>query len=427
MSLRNFVREIRAENVKDINPLDIIYLAMRDGSIILITDNDEDIIDYENFNPMENLDQIITNANYIKQKYNTYSKYIKASSLCPNENDINSRLNKYSNNSRDKRHIDTTYLSDKNNNKCKVMKININDNNYNNEIKNKINNYKRHNYSSEYFKIEPNINNRMKDEIIDKSSNINYPQRRKYVIQKDNIHNINKTENNNPFNKIDSRVFHRNQSFKYYFNSSCQKDNDEKAKLINQSRIKSPPVRQNFGSKFNIRNNNNLSNLSQTSYENNLINKSMPLEKTNAYNNYSKYNKNNNSKYNSNNRYINNSNNGNQERSLSSNNSNNYSNNNRNPLTPKRYYIDRKEMEIIGKITNYDGTKKLSEHGHPNTLFDPKCQYCEKLAKKNRLNLSNIKEESISDNHTFVAIFGESSKNKEINHNRLGNHYRKVF
>ena len=67
--------------------------------------------------------------------------------------------------------------------KNKKLEIDTNNNYDNNNLKSR---NKRHNYSSEYFKIEPNINNRMKDEIIDKSSNINYPQRRKYVIQKDN-------------------------------------------------------------------------------------------------------------------------------------------------------------------------------------------------------------------------------------------------
>ena len=47
MSRRRFVREIKSKEVKNINPSDIIYLAMKDGSIILITDDDEDLIEYD--------------------------------------------------------------------------------------------------------------------------------------------------------------------------------------------------------------------------------------------------------------------------------------------------------------------------------------------------------------------------------------------
>ena len=47
MPKRNFVREIKAENVKDINPYDIIYLALKDGSIVLVADKDEDAQDFE--------------------------------------------------------------------------------------------------------------------------------------------------------------------------------------------------------------------------------------------------------------------------------------------------------------------------------------------------------------------------------------------
>ena len=47
MPRQKFVREIKAQEVKNINPSDIIYLAMKDGSIILIADDDEDLIEYD--------------------------------------------------------------------------------------------------------------------------------------------------------------------------------------------------------------------------------------------------------------------------------------------------------------------------------------------------------------------------------------------
>ena len=45
MPTKNIVKEILPEQLKEVNPLDIIYLAMKDGSIILISDNDEEKYD----------------------------------------------------------------------------------------------------------------------------------------------------------------------------------------------------------------------------------------------------------------------------------------------------------------------------------------------------------------------------------------------
>ena len=67
-------------------------------------------------------------------------------------------------------------------------------------------------------------------------------------------------------------------------------------------------------------------------------------------------------------------------------------------------------MQIMGRIVNDDNLYRLIDHNHPNLLFEPKCPYCQNLARNNKLSLSNITEESIFDNHSFHAIFGHSSK-----------------
>ena len=80
-----------------------------------------------------------------------------------------------------------------------------------------------------------------------------------------------------------------------------------------------------------------------------------------------------------------------------------------NPQT-RTYTVKRKEMQIMGKIVNDNNLYRLIDHNHPNLLFEPKCPYCQNLARNNKLSLSNITEESIYDNHSFHAIFGSSSK-----------------
>lgn len=87
MPSRNFVREIKAENIKDINPSDIIYLALKDGSIVLISDNDEETIDYEDIKSIETSSRRISNKNFYNRKYNQINNQTKTSSSHLREND----------------------------------------------------------------------------------------------------------------------------------------------------------------------------------------------------------------------------------------------------------------------------------------------------------------------------------------------------
>ena len=163
-----------------------------------------------------------------------------------------------------------------------------------------------------------------------------------------------------------------------------------------------------------------ISNLSSNLCEN-IMNKTVQYERTDI--NKKRYTNTNNSNSNINTNYtqINSFNKGKQIRSQSSSNINN-----RYLQTPQKYYVNRKEMEIMGRIANYGSSYKLFDHGHPNTLFDPKCPHCEDLARRNKLSLSHIKEESIFDNHSFVAIFGDSERSKGRSVKKLDRHYYKV-
>ena len=92
MSRRKFVREIKAKEVKNINPSDIIYLAMKDGSLILIADDDDDEkIQYE--------DLKLNISNKRRHRYyNKNSSTNQDSSLYSFEKDDDLKVNTSTNN-----------------------------------------------------------------------------------------------------------------------------------------------------------------------------------------------------------------------------------------------------------------------------------------------------------------------------------------
>lgn len=70
MPSKSFVKEIKADKIKDLNPSDIIYLAMKDGSIILVADNNEELVDYsESDDILGNSFHGRINQNYFSGKY----------------------------------------------------------------------------------------------------------------------------------------------------------------------------------------------------------------------------------------------------------------------------------------------------------------------------------------------------------------------
>ena len=101
MSKRKFVREIKAKEVKNLNPSDIIYLAMKDGSIILIVDDDENTIEY---------DDIKLDISY-KRNQKNYKTIMSDSSLYTLENEKNYPTNASSNNIIDTKSNNSTLYS----------------------------------------------------------------------------------------------------------------------------------------------------------------------------------------------------------------------------------------------------------------------------------------------------------------------------
>ena len=95
MPKRNFVREIKAENIKDINPDDIIYLALKDGTILLVAEKDEDTQEYEDY--LESSSQKKANANFFNKIYKN-KKLINTNTISSYKNTIDSENNINNNN-----------------------------------------------------------------------------------------------------------------------------------------------------------------------------------------------------------------------------------------------------------------------------------------------------------------------------------------
>ena len=150
MSRRRFVREIKAKEVKKINPSDIIYLAMKDGSIILIADDDEETIDY---------DELKLDTKYKRgQRYykNTNSNLIHDSSLYTFENENNFKTNANTFNNIDNISNISTINSKRNqaNNKNRVLTKIENSRNKEKERNNKTINYRDLNYEIKNEKLD---------------------------------------------------------------------------------------------------------------------------------------------------------------------------------------------------------------------------------------------------------------------------------
>ena len=386
MSRRRFVREIKAKEVKNINPSDIIYLAMKDGSIILIADDDEETIDY---------DELKLDTKYKRgQRYykNTNSNLIHDSSLYTFENENNFKTNANTFNNIDNTSNISTINSKRNqaNNKNRVLTKIENSRNKEKERNNKTINYRDLNYEIKNEKLDRSF-----DDIKEgRKNNLGYHE----------IEYINKQDNSFVSNKYDSISYDRTKNNRNYvinnnYNNEKNRGNHNTIPYDNKARY-SP----------------NLINISNVSYESNnyhTLNRNHYMKKDKSDDYLIKKPK---KEYDyENNNY---SNKTNQIRSRSSININ---------KTPERnYFVKRKEIEIMGRIVNDANSYKNVDHNHPNTLFDPKCVYCQKLARDNKISISNIKVESIYDNYSFMATFGGSG-NKEgrrkIDFNSSGNYY----
>ena len=372
MSRRKFVREIKAKDVKNLNPSDIIYLAMKDGSIILVSDDNDVLIDY---------DDLKLDTSY-KRKHKYYNKKVTKSddnnSLKTFKSDKNYKTNTYSNTSIDNKKASSTAHTTLN-----IVKE-----------KPKVN--------TRMEKIKYKQNERMNKTI---NYNISTYQRKNDKLDK-SFDSSQLPHNNIGFHSIEYINNNMNKSFDSYkieptYNDRSKSNIPNNKFFIN---INDKRQRKDNINKFDYyqKYSNHLVNISDISFESNdntLSNRAYRLSKEQKYNNNYEINNNLSEKKS-------------QLRSKSS-----IATNLKNDCV-----VQRKEVEILGRIVNDKNSYRNIDHHHPNTLFDPKCHYCQNLARENKISVSNIKTESIYDNYAFLATFGESGKKK----GKGGNEYSRI-
>ena len=410
MPRRKFVTEMKAENIKDINPNDIIYLALKDGSIVLIVDNDEDTIEYDDIKS-EISSQKRSNINFYNNKLNINKRQKKTISSFSNTNDTENFnvKTKYSYNSKEKTKTSSSFYNERNKNKPIIIsnkRQKENNNNYSRynkdkDIMNQSYNSGRKEYNLEFNRTSPNFNYHSKKERLEKSFDNSNSKRSNHYI-----HKIECICNNSQKPKSTKSHYIENN------NTTTNNLKFQKINVTPNDVRRTPSKRGNRRFVYdnnNINNNHQLINISDISInadDNSYMNKTQHIENRGFYQNY--FNTNNLSTRSNN---INLFNRSHPIRSQSF--------NNRNTQTPQTYVVKRKEMEIMGRIVNDDNSYRLIDHRHPNTLYEPKCPYCQNLARNNKLCISNIKEESIYDNHSFVASFGGSGSKRGKSQNNF--------
>ena len=414
MPKRHFVREIKAKNIKDINPYDIIYLALKDGSIVLVEDNDEDILDYDEYKSdmLETSSKKGTNSNFYNDKNNKIKNSRKAINSNRNTNDTENNNNlklQYSDKDKIKK---SSFNNERNQNRPIIIKNIKEKENINKfsrykpdkDIMNKSYNFGRAEYNSEINKIENSIYNR-KERLEKSYDNINLAQSKNHFVYF--IQYTNKLNNS----------YQRPKSTKSQYENNYK--NNQRIKITSNYNSRTPSKNDNKGSIYdsNKKNYHNLINISDMSInagerDNSFINRAAHFDKKELTQNYFDSN-------NSNYRNINSFKRGKPIRSQSFSNQNNEKH--------QVYYVERKEMEIMGRIVNDNNSYTLIDHKHPYTLFEPKCPYCQDLARTNKLCISNIKEESIYNNHSFLATFGESGKKKGRSHSNTGSNFYRII
>ena len=416
MPSRNIVREIKVESIRDINPSDIIYLALKDGSILLVIEDDDDTIDYDDIklDYFQNSSRKRSNIGYNTDKYHRNNRNTKQTkkniTYTKADNQKNIPINNYSSYSRGNTH-NTSYSIDRRQNKSMIT-LNKNDkkNDYSRykntkENLNKIYNYDKKIYSPQYTRTKPNINSYTRTEKFERSYDIinNDNKYRNHTLHQ--IEYSNKRKNSFQSQNKDSKIPQRPQSSNSYYKSSYRNNNNanEKTKVTSYSTSKTPSRQQHKGFILNNNNNNSIINISNLSLKNekSFVNKAHLIEKKNIYKDYltNKQKNENENKY----KKINSFKRGEQIKTKS--------NTSRNAQTPN-YTVKKKEFQIIGKIMNNDKSVKLIDHKYVKTTSITKSKYTQNESRNNIQRLNKIKEESTYNNNSFhVSYGGKLNKN----------------
>jgi hypothetical protein len=394
MSRRRFVREIKAKEVKNINPSDIIYLAMKDGSIILIADDDEDLIEYD--------DLKLDHSYKRKRKY--YNKKVDISndnSLYEFETDNNYKTNTHSYKSIENNRINST-----NHSTINIVKYYNKDNNKNNDTKPSTQNKSLEKYKNNYIKPStPNI-------VLNKPINIKMTKiNEKEKERKNNVINYNistyQTKNDEKLDKSYDSIKVNQNNLGYHEIEYINNSNNKSFDLYNKD--------SSFQdrSKSNITHHNNyiINNFEKTRKKNNVL-KFDEIQKTSNHLVDISFDSNDKSILNNRRQHtkIEQRINKYKEKDIDQNKLRSHSSIDIKAKPENILFVERKEMEIMGRIVNDKNSYRNIDHNHPNTLFDPNCKFCQNVARENKLSISNIKVESIYNNYSFMASFGDSGR-----------------
>ena len=369
MPTKNIVREILPEQIKDVNPYEIIYLAMKDGSVIMIADKED-----ENF---ESLD-----LNYNIEETKTKDKF-KTEKNSKSKNKINSSDKKYNSNKSFRKNY-----SDFNMKSNKTKNYNLNN---------------TFNYSNQYQVTDPNFNNnRVYSHDINKSismRNFSHVSNGKYTFD------------NNPFRENYRAVSQKpkignNNNYlgdtKYYYQirSGYYKKVNRPISSARSHNIKNDNNIFYISNSFftDKKNKNFINKTYNENVERKIIKVTPPIPKE-EYLEISF-----------------------EQKSIKTENIGGYYENN---PGNERYDICKNNAKVRCQSFDLENVKKMggrvnhicnSDNMGVHKILDPNCPLCRKKAKEMNLNLINVGDEVFYDNHSYYQSFGFSGEDKKYNH-----------
>ena len=382
MPTKNIVKEILPEQIKDVNPYEIIYLAMKDGSVIMIVDKED-----AKFEPK--------NLNYNTEE-NTKKDVFINEKIPRSKNIINISDKKSTNKSFQKNSNDFNKKSDK-----------IEDNNLNYTF----------NYSNQYQVTDSTFNNNSnRDHSQDINKSINMKNYKQFNNTKYSFDNNYYTENQraisqkpkigNNNNYIDNNKHYYQVRSDYY-----KKENQPISTIRYNNNNQNNNIFSVSNSLFTDTNNNFNNNTFNASVERKLINVIQPMQKE-EYLEISF-----------------------EQKSVKTENLGGYYENNGRNFDKYGIYNYNNNARIRSQSFNQENIKKVGHRMNHicncdnmgvHKILDPNCPKCREKAKEMNLDLINVGDGLFYDNHSYYQSYGFSGANKKYNHsppNMKGEYY----
>ena len=381
MPTKNIVKEILPEQIKDVNPYEIIYLAMKDGSVIMIVDKED-----AKFEPK--------NLNYNTEE-NTKKDVFINEKIPRSKNIINISDKKCTNKSFEKNSNDFNKKSDK-----------IEDNNLNYTF----------NYSNQYQVTDSTFNNNSnRDHSQDINKSINMKNYKQFNNTKYSFDNNCYTENNRAISqkpKIGNNNNYIGDNKHYYqVRNDYYKKENQPISTIRYNNNRNNNIFSVSNSLFTDTNNNFNNNTFNASVERKLINVIQPMQKE-EYLEISF-----------------------EQKSVKTENLGGYYENNGRNFDKYGIYNYNNNARIRSQSFNQENIKKVGHRMNHicncdnmgvHKILDPNCPKCREKAKEMNLDLINVGDGLFYDNHSYYQSYGFSGANKKYNHsppNMKGEYY----